>query len=347
MGLLSRVRRRVPGAEIAVAEPPGNETIDAMRQEITALSAHNREHREPATERRLLALRQDAGIAEARRASNSAPHFAQPDPAGLRLDHVLPEASPADLTPGNLRAGILRAGCVLVRQLIPSAQATRVAEEIERGWAARERQRRDGLSTDGYYDEFQPKVGVGVLGRPWLEKGGNLLSADSPRLFFEMIELFHEANLPTLVAGYLGETPLISLQKSTLRKADPSVSGAWHQDGKFLGPVRALNLWLALSRCGEDAPGLDLLPRRLETYLPTGTDDAPLDWTIAQRQVDEVAGDDAILRPRFEPGDALFFDELFLHQTATDPGMSKPRYAIENWFFGASKFPEDYAPMVV
>ena len=31
-----------------------------------------------------------------------------------------------------------------------------------------------------------------------------------------------------------------------------------------------------------------------------------------------------IVRPIFEPGDALFFDELFLHQTGVGPGDAEP-----------------------
>jgi hypothetical protein len=27
--------------------------------------------------------------------------------------------------------------------------------------------------------------------------------------------------------------------------------------------------------------------------------------------------------------------------------MRKPRYAIENWFFGASAFPADYVPLAL
>ena len=53
------------------------------------------------------------------------------------------------------------------------------------------------------------------------------------------------------------------------------------------------------------------------------------------------------MRPIFEPGDALFFDELFLHQTGSDPAMPKPRFAIENWFFGASGFPAEWSPLAV
>jgi hypothetical protein len=41
------------------------------------------------------------------------------------------------------------------------------------------------------------------------------------------------------------------------------------------------------------------------------------------------------------------FDEVFLHKTGSDPSMPKPRYAIENWFFGGSSFPADYAPIAI
>ena len=79
----------------------------------------------------------------------------------------------------------------------------------------------------------------------------------------EMFALLEEAAFRA--GGRLpGERPLISVQKTTLRKADPSVRGAWHQDGAFMGEVRSLNLWLSLSRCGDEAPGLDIVPRRLD-----------------------------------------------------------------------------------
>ena len=40
-----------------------------------------------------------------------------------------------------------------------------------------------------------------------------------------------------------------------------------------------------------------------------------------------MAGDVGIVRPIFDPGDALLFDHLFLHQTGSDPSMPNPRYA--------------------
>ena len=112
-----------------------------------------------------------------------------------------------------------------------------------------------------------------------------------------------------------------------------------------MGDARALNLWLSLSRCGDEAPGLDLVPRRLEEIVVEH--DAMLDVELTRAKAREAAGDVPIVRPMFEPGDALLFDEMFLHQTASDPSMSKPRFAIESWFFGGSAFPPGYAPLAV
>jgi hypothetical protein len=151
---------------------------------------------------------------------------------------------------------------------------------------------------------------------------------------------------------------MVSVQKGTLRKVDPrndvirevigrGAGGGWHQDGQFLGSVKALNVWISLSRCGDVAPGMDLVPRRLAEIAPTGTEGAPLDWAVAENVVREVAGDSGIVRPVFDPGDVLFFDEMFLHTTAMDETMSEPRYAIETWFFGASAYPREYAPIAL
>ena len=74
----------------------------------------------------------------------------------------------------------------------------------------------------------------------------------------------------------------------------------WHQDGAFLGrDVRSLNLWLALSPCGVDAPGLDIVPQRFDEILPTGTEGALFDWSVSPQVVEDAAGGpDAIMQPR-------------------------------------------------
>jgi hypothetical protein len=138
---------------------------------------------------------------------------------------------------------------------------------------------------------------------------------------------------------------LITVQKCTLRKVDPDAGRGWHQDGAFMGDVRALNVWLSLSHCGDEAPGMDVVPRRLDGVLASGQEGTDFDWSISEQVAEEAAGDSGIVRPIFEPGDVLLFDDLFLHTTAAEPSMPKSRWAIESWFFGASASPADYSPL--
>ena len=160
-----------------------------------------------------------------------------------------------------------------------------------------------------------------------------------------MLELFGAAGVPALVAGYLGEPALISVQKTTLRKAEPTVGGAWHQDGAFMGEVRVaqpLARAVALRRRG--ARGWTSSRAGSTASSPRGPTRRCCRYQVSQRKAEEAAGDTPIVRPIFEPGDALFFDELFLHQTGSDPSMPNPRFAIENWFFGASGLPARVRP---
>ncbi|MFX7739826.1 hypothetical protein ABTJ99_20850, partial [Acinetobacter baumannii] len=84
---------------------------------------------------------------------------------------------------------------------------------------------------------------------------------------------------------------------------------------------------------------------RLENHVETETDEAMMANQVSQATAVRTAGERAILRPTFQPGDALLFDELFLHKTASEPTMRHPRYAIENWFFAAAGFPANYTPL--
>ena len=322
-------------------------SLEVLRAEIETLTQEQRAQPSRETEQRLLSLRHLAGI---RLVDDhpADPEFAKPDTDALRTGDPLPEIDSSELSAGLLRGGILRDGCLLVRGLAPRDAALGLAEQIDRAFEERRRQEVGQVAADGYYKEFEPHARYGpVFGRTWIEQGGGLLAADAPMLNFTMMEMFDEASLRRIVSEYLGEPALISVHKTTLRKAEPSVPGSWHQDGYFMGAVRSLNLWLSLSRCGDLAPGLDIVPRRLDHYVATATEEAILDYTISQQNAEEAAGDHKITRPIFEPGDALFFDELFLHKTGSSPDMPNPRYAVENWFFAGSAFPEEYAPLTV
>jgi len=342
------------GGDTAVVDgPPGvnghfSGTEEELFAEIAELSEANRSDADRDTERRLLRLRHLAGI-RMLNAEDNEPRHPDPDYDALAGADRLPDIAAERLTPGLLRAGILRDGCLLVRGLISREDALAFAAQIDRSFAERQGLDEGKPPADGYYEPFRPEASYEMTDeeRHWIRAGGGVLAADSPLLSSEMIELFRSAGLPQLVEGYLGERPVISVQKTTLRKAEPTVAGAWHQDGKFMGEVRSLNLWLSLSRCGDEAPGLDLVPRRLDGLVATQTDEAMLDIQVSRAKAEEAAGDAGIVRPIFEPGDALFFDELFLHSTGSDPSMPKPRFAIENWFFGGSSFPSEYGPLAI
>ena len=324
-------------------------TDEEIPAEIDRLTAANLTDRSQSNELQLLALRHLAGLRLVE-ATSEEPGHPEPDFARLPDDGALPEIAASELTPELLRAGILRDGCVLVRGLVDRGRAVDFASKIDAAFDERTRREAGQMTGEGYCHTFvgDPRYEASLEdARPWVKEGGGLLAADSPQLCFEMIELFRTAGIPRLAQSYLGEPPLISVHKTTLRKAEPVVGGGWHQDGAFMGDVRALNLWLSLSRCGDESPGLDIVPRRLEDLVKSGGDDVFLSYQVSDATAAQAAGDKGIMRPIFEPGDALLFDDLFLHKTASDPAMPRPRFAIENWFFGGSAFPLEYAPLLV
>jgi hypothetical protein len=322
-------------------------SYEELLERIEDASERNRVSRDPTVEQEIVRMRELAGIALVRDAEVRA-ELVEPDFDALPTDTNLPEVSRDQLTPGLIRAAILRHGAILVRGLTDPGAAARLGEEIDRAFAAREALEPMQSDPDGYYEELGPEPPFDpIMERHWVKEGGGLLAADSPKVAFQMTELFDSAQLREVVGGYLQEAPCFSAHKTTLRKATPDVPGAWHQDGKFLGDVNSVNLWLSLSHCGDTAPGMDLVPRRLEEIVSAGVGEEGFQKIVVTQEQAEALAEPAggIVRPIFEPGDAMFFDHLYLHQTASDPSMPDPRYAVESWFFGPSAFPEGYLPL--
>ena len=147
-----------------------------------------------------------------------------------------------------------------------------------------------------------------------------------------------------MLKDYFGERVAISAKKSTLRRTEPTALAGWHQDGAFLGTeTRSLNIWTALSPCGVDAASLDVFPRRFDRLVEMGGPDI-FDWSVSNETAASY-GMDSVVRPVFEIGDALLFDQMTLHRTGVDPGMTKTRYAIEMWCFAASTYPHEQVPL--
>jgi len=330
--------------ETTVAADDGS--LTALLEGVAELMRRNRARRDPDLDRRILRQRHLAGIRLLQEAPGGA-EYATPSFEALPEGSNPPEVSADALTPELLRGAILRHGCLLVRGLIDRDAALGLAGGIQRAFDARAALAANESAPEGLYEEFTPEPPFKPTKRQWVAMAGGLLAADSPPLMFEVLDALERARFLDVVHGYLGERAALSVEKTTLRKAEPQVAGGWHQDGSFLGTVRPLNLWLALSRCGDEAPGLDILPRRLDRVLPAGGEGTNFPIQIHDSDVAEAAAGVRIVRPIFEPGDALVFDELFLHKTGSDPEMPKARYALESWFFGASSFTSEYTPLAV
>ena len=117
-----------------------------------------------------------------------------------------------------------------------------------------------------------------------------------------------------VVSGYLGERVVLSSPKTMLRRVSPEATPSWHQDGSFMGVrSRVVNVWVALSDCGtgHDAPGIAILPHRLDESLHGEVSDGNI--ILSPAELDAARGGIEPVRPTFAAGDALLFDELLAH----------------------------------
>lgn len=280
----------------------------------------------------------------ARAGVSASPATVSPEP-GPALDG-LPEIHAHELTPAALTDAMDRHGCLLVRGLGALARLEPLVPMIDRVFEAAEALKQAGPSA--WYAPFPLPPGSEklALGRAWCVKEGVAWMADSPRMLSEMIDFYQELGLIELIGAHLGERPAMSLAKSSLRRTGPQGSSGWHQDGAFLGSdVRTVNCWMALTPCGEDAPGVEIVARRFRHVVRTALDGKG--WSVEDHMAEEVARGTRMVSPVFEPGDALLFDHLCLHRTAVRPGMTKTRWALECWFFAPSTYPMEQVPFLI
>ena len=337
-----------PFARAVEAEQEGR-LLDALDQ-FRALYRHDAD---PALEARILGLRHTAFQEVDRTAGRSSwpPVFADLTP----VEDGPPAVTLDELTVDVLGSAIVNHGALLIRGLIPDDGVAALTDSIDRAFAGRDEWETDP-SVDGapWFVPFEPSPAYlpANLSREWVRKGGGVWAADSPRVMAQLLETYDANGLGAVIGGYLGERPAVSMRKCTLRRCPASLEHAdWHQDGAFLGDdVRSVNVWLTLTDCGgdTDSPGLDYVPRRVDHLVDTGVDGALFNWSVGPGTVDRVVDDLSapVIRPTFRAGDALLFDDLFLHRTATEPGLTRDRYAIESWFFAPSRYPDDQIPLV-
>jgi hypothetical protein len=312
---------------------------------IDVLAAETRAHRDPRIDVRLLDLRREAAMAFRAGPGRSPWPPAYDDP----FPHVigrLPEIDAAELTTDLLGGAVSHHGCLLMRGVLDVRQ---VAGRSRRSTALRQCGTRRRPRADGsWYRPFPAPPAARRARRMVAVQGGTWL-ADSPASTALVLDALATAGVVDAIAHHFGERPFFSLQKSTLRRSRPiNRVTAWHQDGSFLGSdVRTMNVWLTLSKCGADhpAPGMEVVPRRVEAILPADDNLAPS--SISADLVHEVAGDTPVIRPEFDPGDGMIFDERFLHRTYLNADMTDDRYAVECWFFAPSHDTNHYVSFLV
>lgn len=327
---------------------------------IDMLTAANRESRSVEIERLLVRLRHesvksrqssvDRATATAR-AEEILSRIGRADDPFPEVRGKPPEVTPSQLTSELVRGAIQHHGSLVVRGFIEGDRADLLAKYTD--FALESAAKLGSKEKQGPDEWYAPLRAEGVAKtRNFARATGTLYGGDCPRVFFELLEVFRETGIDRLSSEYFGERTTVSLQKFGVRKVSPEPfrgkSGSmWHQDGRFLGEgVRALNLWIALTDAGVDSPGIKVVPRRLDTIVPSGTDTAAIEWCVGERVVDEVAGDTPPVMPEFKAGDALIFDELNLHSTAVRDSMTQPRISTETWFFAESTFPtEKWVPL--
>lgn len=253
------------------------------------------------------------------------------------------------MTTDAVAGAILHHGSCIVRGLFSPEQVQRTVDTIHEAERRRPAEGEDPPEPDRWYRQVGGLQPMHEGFRRMVASHGGTWLADSPMGAAYAIDDLRDSGILDVVTEHFGERPFFSLQKSTLRHSPPVHDFAgWHQDGSFLGPdVRTLNVWIALSDCGGDrpTPGLEVVPRRVPTLLER--DGGLGSASISDARVHDSAGDMHTIVPTFDAGDALVFDQLFVHRTHLFPEMTEDRYALECWLFAPANSAIDYVPFLV
>lgn len=262
----------------------------------------------------------------------------------------IPEIGRDELTAEILGSAVTHHGSLLVRDVFDTDVSERLRADTDRAIEAAHA-RRDAprpKPTSPWFEPYDPPGSDFAMARAWQVDIGTISVADAPRVAVHLFDAFEESGLVPIIGDYFGERPILTGRKTIVRKVAADSKFEWHQDGQFLGDdLRVLNTWIPLTDCGTDAPGLAVVPRRLDSILATGGDGQAFDWTVTPDNVAEFTGGAPVLYPEFAAGDALLFDDWMLHATGTLPGMTKPRYGVEAWFFAGSHAVDRWIPIQV
>jgi hypothetical protein len=265
-------------------------------------------------------------------------------------DEGLPEVRSEELDSATIGAALHQRGALIVRHMISPEWCTRLRDGIDRSWEAIARYRKTKQFDQAWFNPIDTSAyGLTMASRQWVIASGTSYVPDSPRLLFALLEAFDAARVKDVIGDFFGESPALSLIKVAQRRLPPSATGGWHQDAAVYGAVaRTLNLWVPVSRCGDVAPGLDLWPRRLDHIVKTAGTEGVAEFTADTDAVAALMRETPPVRPVFDEGDAVIFDQWLLHRTASSSQYAEQRYGFECWLFAPSTYPDSnrFIPLV-
>ncbi len=133
-----------------------------------------------------------------------------------------------------------------------------------------------------------------------------------------------------------GRQPELSVLDTYLRRVTPQEAATYipfHQDVTALA-VTGVNVWVPLTPCGVDAPGLELMAERTTRIFPTVTSSGDYNQTeIDEATVYAEFAPDLRFCPTPAVGDAVAFLGSTVHRSHVAPGMSQPRLSLEMRFY--------------
>ncbi len=312
---------------------------------ISLLTESNRRKEDPAIERRLLKLRHQAFAAVVNGAP--VPDWPKSLPDYFPNETAIPEIPASELCADVVTSAIAHHGSLMVRGMIEPSVVAGIRDAIDHAFQSASEVATPLTALPPWYLPFRSHgddYSFGGPERTYARAGGGLHAVDAPRALFRHLDALSAAGFDRMLRDYFGERVAISAKKTTLRRTEPGAAAGWHQDGAFLGTeTRSLNIWTALSPCGVDAASLDILPRRLDNLIEMGGPDI-FDWAVSNDTAERYAAN-SVVRPVFDTGDALLFDQMTLHRTGVDSSMTQTRYAIEMWCFAASTYPHEQIPL--
>ena len=243
---------------------------------------------------------------------------------------------------------LARDGVVLVRQALPEKAAAELRQQADACY-----ERIEAVTSGGGSGRIDSVLGSRCRYLP--ASSSVSLEALGPDVVPDVVaKLTRSPLVAELVNVRLGGQMSCDLDQCWLRRQyAPSRRPAghsahsWHQDGALGFDFNAtgsgdkgltreallqmLTVWVALTACGEDAPGLELTPVHPARLLKVKE--------LQEFTLQRSSGQSDAWSPVMKPGDALVIESSTLHRTYVRSQMMKDRTSIEVRLFPARNTP--------